>query len=66
MILKSGGGEWKNLGGHFSLWSNGERALRGVAILFNTGQGVVIKEDKKTMTEGCYLVKLKLKIRYIY
>jgi exonuclease III len=35
------------LGGSFSLWSNGERASRGVAILLNTGQGVVIKEDKK-------------------
>jgi exonuclease III len=35
------------LGGSFSLWSNGERASRGVAILFNTDQGVVIKKDKK-------------------
>ena len=38
---------WKDLGGSFSLWNNRERASREVAILFNTGQGVVIKEDKK-------------------
>jgi len=35
------------LGGSFSLWNNRERASRGVAILFNTRQGIVIKEDKK-------------------
>jgi exonuclease III len=31
----------------FSLWNNGEWPLRGVAILFNIHQGVVIKEDTK-------------------
>jgi len=39
--------KWKDFGGSFSLWSNQERASRGVAILFNTRQRVVIKEDKK-------------------
>jgi hypothetical protein len=63
--LKKWGTNWKDLGESFSLWTKGERALRGVEIHFNSHEGVVIKEDnKKTMTEGCYLVKLKLKIRY--
>jgi exonuclease III len=30
-----------------SLWNNGEWPSRGVAILFNIHQGVVIKEDTK-------------------
>ena len=41
------GTNWQDLGGSFSLWNNGLRASRGVAILFNIRQGVVIKEDKK-------------------
>jgi hypothetical protein len=52
------------LGESFSLWNNGERASRGIEIHFNIHEGVVIKEDKKDNDEGCYLVKLKLKIRY--
>ena len=62
--LKKWGTNWKDLGESFSLWNNGERASRGIEIHFNIHEGVVIKEDKKTMTEGCYLVKLKSKIRY--
>ena len=63
VMLKSVGGDWTDLGGSFSLWNNWERASHGVATLFNIHQGVVIKYDKNTMTEGCHLVK-KLKIRY--
>jgi exonuclease III len=45
--IEKWGQKWKDLGGNFSLWNDRERASRGVAILFNTGQGVLIKEDKK-------------------
>jgi hypothetical protein len=38
--------KWTDLGGSFSLWNNGERALHGVAFLFNINHGVVVTEDK--------------------
>ena len=38
--------KWTDLGGSFSLWYNGERALHGVAFLFNIHHGVVATEDK--------------------
>ena len=45
--VKKWGTNWKDLGESFSLWTNGERASRGVEIYFNSHEGVVITEDKK-------------------
>ena len=41
------GCDWEDMGLSLSLWNNGERASRRVAILFNIHQRVVIKEDNK-------------------
>lgn len=47
----------------FSLWNNGEWPSRGVAILFNIHQGVVIKEDTKDNNGRVLSCEIKIENR---